>query len=837
MATYSVSGRFEGRGDSDWYRVYLEGGQWYFLDSNGNDGALRTAAGDVVMYDYQKAYVAQSGWYFVEARAIDGDLTTYNYTLQTLTDDAIAGSPLTNRSIGVGQSVSVEAGYAAHSADDWFGFDAVAGKSYQFDATVPGSPQAVGLAIYDATGTKVSDSGHFSAGTSGHYFVGVDRDFLSSYTLRMSAIADDCAQTTATRGVARVGTAVSGQFEGAGDIDWFRITLAAGHNYVVSGEAGSFAIADASGAMVRSFAEGRSVFSAATGGTYYLIARDFRGDGPFGYQVSVSELAGDQADNATTTAKVVANGAIVGSTVDAFDDVDWWSIQAQAGVSYQIAGAGKVTYRVYDAASHQLTGDRAGSFTAATNGTYYIAVAGNGTVQQDSYQFSVKSYADDYAATTATAGRAVVGQEVTGRLERIGDTDWFAIDLQAGVTYTAGDYEVLGRFRDKSGAIVSGRDGGATFTPTVSGTYYLEVAEGPETYEITVRTVPGDIPGNASTTVELPAVWIGTAKDDRHAGNDHADALYGADGNDRLYGLGGDDRLEGNGGNDLLTGGAGNDTLDGGDGVNRLIGEEGNDTMSAFEGSATMTGGAGNDIYVIGAGIHVTVVEKAGGGIDTIRTDAPSLTLRSEVENLEGFAEGTGQTLTGNTLANTITGSSGNDIVSGDAASDTLYGNAGNDRLIGGDGADTLYGGTGDDLIRGGTGSDLLSGGAGADRFLFIPGDLGVSGDRITDFSQTEHDRMDLSGYGPLTFIGAAAFSGVAGQLRATLGATSTLVQGDLNGDKVVDFAIRLDGQFLLTKSDFVLAGGSSASVVDAVSPVHAGDGSQPVDLLHIALV
>ena len=47
-----------------------------------------------------------------------------------------------------------------------------------------------------------------------------------------------------------------------------------------------------------------------------------------------------------------------------------------------------------------------------------------------------------------------------------------------------------------------------------------------------------------------------------------------------------------------------------------------------------------------------------------------------------------------------------------------------------------------------------------------------------------------LAGDQAFAFIGAAAFSGVAGQLRAQVGGGATVVSGDLNGDSAADFAI-----------------------------------------------
>ena len=66
-----------------------------------------------------------------------------------------------------------------------------------------------------------------------------------------------------------------------------------------------------------------------------------------------------------------------------------------------------------------------------------------------------------------------------------------------------------------------------------------------------------------------------------------------------------------------------------------------------------MIGGAGNDTYTVDNAGDV-VIENAGEGTDLVKTSLAAYTLTTNVENLTGTAA-TGQTLTGNALANTIT--------------------------------------------------------------------------------------------------------------------------------------------------------------------------------------
>jgi Ca2+-binding RTX toxin-like protein len=198
----------------------------------------------------------------------------------------------------------------------------------------------------------------------------------------------------------------------------------------------------------------------------------------------------------------------------------------------------------------------------------------------------------------------------------------------------------------------------------------------------------------------------------------------------------------------------------------------------------------------------------------------------------------------GSRLNDSLSGGTGFDILLGGIGSDILNGGAGNDDLIGGDGDDRLsggadsdllegdaeadvlrgdagrdflYGGSGNDRLRGGTGTDDLDGGTGADRFVFDDGEFGgtsrATADYIADFYRSEGDRIDLAPVDAIlggaddafTFIGTASFSGTAGQLRYFRSDGDTFVAGDLDGDRVADFLIFVEGSHSLNAADFWL--------------------------------
>ncbi|NGO51449.1 calcium-binding protein [Allomesorhizobium camelthorni] len=321
--------------------------------------------------------------------------------------------------------------------------------------------------------------------------------------------------------------------------------------------------------------------------------------------------------------------------------------------------------------------------------------------------------------------------------------------------------------------------------------------------------------------------------------------------NNTLVGNAGNNLLNGGAGNDYMVGGAGNDIFvvdlagdstventDGGTDTvrsyvnwtlggnverlelqgagnlngagntlnNTLVGNSGNNLLNGGAGNDYMVGGAGNDIFVVDLAGDSTV-ENAGGGTDTVRSFV-NWTLANNVERLE--LQGAGNLNgAGNTLNNTLVGNAGNNL---------LNGGAGNDYMVGGAGNDTLTGGSGNDRLVGGAGSDILNGGTGNDTFDFDLVSDSPAGPALRDsivggFSHG-FDCIDLAtidantlaaGNQAFSFIGSAAFSGVAGQLRYTNYSGNVIINADLNGDSTADMQILVAGTNFMTGTDFIV--------------------------------
>ncbi len=170
-------------------------------------------------------------------------------------------------------------------------------------------------------------------------------------------------------------------------------------------------------------------------------------------------------------------------------------------------------------------------------------------------------------------------------------------------------------------------------------------------------------------------------------------------------------------------------------------GNELDNVLVGNSGLNRLTGGAGNDTYVVGRGD--TVVEGAGGGIDTIQTHI-TWTLGSNLENLtltgsanvNGIGNSLNNILIGNAGANLLDGGSGQDRLDGGEGNDLLLGGSGHDELVGGVGNDALNAGSGHDFLDGGDGTDVLDGGSGDDQLHGGSGDdvllAGSGADRLS---------------------------------------------------------------------------------------------------------
>jgi serralysin len=231
----------------------------------------------------------------------------------------------------------------------------------------------------------------------------------------------------------------------------------------------------------------------------------------------------------------------------------------------------------------------------------------------------------------------------------------------------------------------------------------------------------------------------------------------------------------------------------------------------------------GNDVYTLSSanasGTFYSCLWDTGGR-DTIRnTSSKDSIIDLRAASLQHMADGGGYLSIvddingGFTIANSVIiedaiGGAGVDTITGNKAANTLAGNDGNDWIIGLGGADSLIGGKG---------ADRLTGGTGGDDFIYtaVSDSNNQQFDVIRDFMHTVDTinlaAIDANGTEPgnaaFVFRGSSAFTGAGAEARFVKNATDnyTNVLLDIDGNKIADMTIRLNGLVTLDASDFVL--------------------------------
>ena len=441
----------------------------------------------------------------------------------------------------------------------------------------------------DDGGVGVNSRTTYTPVTTGtHYLVasGVTGS-VGTYTLSViylgangaSEADTDFAEDNTTSGRVEVGASATGNIGGLADYDWFRVDLQAGKTYQIDLEGeptGRGTLADTLLESIRySFGtaipdttnddldgtslNSRVTFTPTVAGTYYIVAFSGTASGTGTYTLSVRDVtppddSDDLPGDTTLTGEVDVGGSATGN-IDIVSDEDWFRIDLEAGKRYQIDLEGADTGRgtlvdphltnIRDSSDAEIldTFDDDGGvgvnariiYTPATTGTYYLVASNALNTTPGTYTLSVivlgangLSEADtDFPEPIATSGRVEVGASATGNIGSAADSDWFAVDLEAGKTYRfdmEGQATGRGTLEDpyvryydaSTGGLTAGDlNSRAVYTPPGDGTYYLEASEATDsntgTYTLSVRdiTPPAtqgfregdtDLPKDASTT-------------------------------------------------------------------------------------------------------------------------------------------------------------------------------------------------------------------------------------------------------------------------------------------------------------------------------------------------
>ena len=365
----------------------------------------------------------------------------------------------------------------------------------------------------------------------------VEREVVSSPLAGSDPEGDDYASNKETKGVVLPGEMVEGNISASGDVDWFKVELTGGKNYLIylvgsenpDGETLLNpliqGIYDSNGEFIAGTTrsgEGYALLEAIPyrSGTFYIaVASAENGDGETGtgtYELFVQD---DDMPANTNTDGVLEVAVPVHGEITTDSDIDWFKVHLIGGVGYEFSLEGASTREgtlgnpylrgLYDANGHLVEGteDVSGgvdknalvSFTPDTTGYYFVAVDSLGSSKSDytgTYKLEMTELGDDYPDTVHTSGEIDVGSSTTGEITREGDMDWFRVALEIGRTYEInleGVSTGMGTLRnpylhgvyDTDGNLVSdsSNDDGGTgknarllFTPKARGYFYISVA-------------------------------------------------------------------------------------------------------------------------------------------------------------------------------------------------------------------------------------------------------------------------------------------------------------------------------------------------------------------------
>lgn len=471
-----ASGRIDFGGDVDWIAVDLQLNQSYGIHvlGAGAGGGLSLADPRLLgIYDASGAMVYNSGnddhgtsrnafvrftapsagrYFLAVAGSTLEDLGSYRVQVSAQARSDAQASAQTRHTLAAGAATQGSIEFAGDK--DWYAVDLMAGTSYVIDllgdvTSTQVLRDAVLGGVYDASGAEVAAGNNnygaslnsrlvFKPVTSATYFVEArgNTGHTGDYQLSIKALgttADAIGSSVQAHGLLSLqdgGGAVSGTVDVARDVDWYRVSLAAGKDYEITlrGAASGkgtlldprlYGIYDAAGALILGTAadagdggvDVRTSFRPQASGVFYLAAggtADLSGSYELELRTVVS--TNDVAPDMTTTASLISGAAYQGE-LETVGDVDWIRVDLAANqrVTLELKGIkgslGKLLQpaiaNVFNAQGEAilLAASSAGDFSEKKTflseraGTYYVQVQSHANAVGD-YRLQVSEKAD-----------------------------------------------------------------------------------------------------------------------------------------------------------------------------------------------------------------------------------------------------------------------------------------------------------------------------------------------------------------------------------------------------------------------------------------------------------
>ncbi|MBI5479694.1 MAG: PPC domain-containing protein [Deltaproteobacteria bacterium] len=252
---------------------------------------------------------------------------------------------------------------------------------------------------------------------------------------------DDCAQYAEEL---PVGATQSRTIDIAGDVDWMKSTLLAGHTYHFECTGQDLKVylydTDATTQLLYKDDPETLDFQPTVDGTYYWKAQHYYSTYTGAYTAKLTEVVDDHGNSATYATALTTLGTAVNGTIDYAGDYDWFKFDGSSGHLYEANTTGADTY-VYFYDTNGTTIISQSDYppiylTATATATYYVAVRHYSSSSTGAYTLTVTDLGvENSGDNAATAGVITPGTPVGAMISPAGDNDWYKFDAVAGHSY------------------------------------------------------------------------------------------------------------------------------------------------------------------------------------------------------------------------------------------------------------------------------------------------------------------------------------------------------------------------------------------------------------------
>ncbi len=495
----------ESAGDVDWFKVSLQADQKIQINIESDSlsdtllQGIYTAQGQLIANtqdddsglnnNARLEFTAPntSDYFIAASSAFTGDTGSYKLKINDLAEDDFSNSLSGYGGLSIDSPATGSINFSGDT--DWHKISLNAGDRIVFN--LEGTPTNKGnltdpflQGIYNNQGLLIDNTANdnggsdtnarltFTAPSTSDYYIaaGASADEIGSYQLTANLITDDFESSIQTTGLLTLNQTSHGEIESSGDTDWFKLSLEAGENILISleglsTEQGTLAdtvidgVFNANGTLIADTSNDDSgigtnaqlTFNVEATGDYFIAATAHNTDTGT-YTIKAQPVADDYTNDNKTQGLIQFNTPITG-ILENTEDQDWFKVTLDANQTISIDLEGIATNQgslsdpsllgIYNSNSSLITDtidDNSGSgsnsqliFTADTKDDFFIAT-GSQTAELGSYTLTIQEITDDYSHDIKTQGTLSVGSPITGTLEETGDQDWFKVTLDANQT-------------------------------------------------------------------------------------------------------------------------------------------------------------------------------------------------------------------------------------------------------------------------------------------------------------------------------------------------------------------------------------------------------------------